>query len=253
MTTTMQPETVRLSNKGIEPASGSFAKPAGTGFEDKKKMIVLGAVLLLGLGVVVYQFTLKGPSRASATTSAPAAVSPAGGVTNTEIESILKRLEASPAPEADALTVAEVERIVSEFDNYIRDRQTPLDALAANPFVVKLSAAAKPPMQALKASAEPEPSPEELKAQREAQARAAEEAARRQRIERVMAEAKQLALGSILVGNAKRLAVINGRVCSEGDVVDGFTVDAISPDDVLLTQAGTTVKLSLFPTDEQSK
>jgi len=214
----------RMSSKGLEPLTEEDEGDLNChsrklGLNDKKKVVTLAVLLVLGCGVVAFQF-LRGrsPKPAVAVVSGmPSAQLSAGAG---EIESVLKRLEAT-APGQDDVSVTRVEELVKEFHNYVRQRQVPLGDLGVNPFLVVVAQ-------------------EEHAA--EAQ-EAAEEALRRQQIRKAAA---QLTLTSIVVAGEKRLARVSGEVCGVGDKVQGFRVERIEPSCVVLVCEGETVKLTLF-------
>ncbi len=200
----------------------------GGGFQDKKKVLILGVLLLVGVAVVGYQFLGgQGPKKAAAVTMAPSSTTPAS-VMHSEVESVLARLEGQSAgPEAQDLSVLRVEQLVKQFDGYIRERQLPLAALATNPFKLKLSPTVVVREQQIKEDQE---------------AAAASEALRTQQLRDA---ASQLTLGSVLVGPSKRMAVINGEVYELGERVAGFTVTDIQPEQVQLEANGIEVDLEI--------
>lgn len=215
-------------------------KRGNSGFGDTKKVIILLGLAAVGLGVVAWQFLQgRSPKPAKAVSTSPSAAVPATASTN-KIESVLRRLERPDSPEG--FSVARVEQLVSEFDSYVRDRQIPLARVKGRPFTVTLR--------------EDEPSVDELaRAEAEAAAAAAAEAARKAeeaaereaaRLRQIRETAGRLDLGSTLLGGGRRMAVINGRVCSEGDVVSGFRIEEIGNSRVRLTYGDTTVNLDLY-------
>lgn len=232
----------RMSARGLEPLTQEHdrdlhggGKKLGLG--DKKKVAALAALVLVCAGVVAFQFLRgKGAQTADASLAIGTAVRP-GATSAGEIEAVLKQLEAESTGQKD-LSVTRVEELVREFDGYVRQRQVPLSALRVNPFVVSLP---KPPEPAV-AAAPSGPDPAALKV-------AAEEAHREQ-IRRVGAS---LSLGTILVSNHDRLAVVSGTVCRVGDVIAGFQVARIEPGEVVLTCEDETVTLALFAREGAGK
>jgi hypothetical protein len=91
----------------------------------------------------------------------------------------------------------------------------------------------------LSAKASPEPPPEPVP---EGPAEPGPE----ERERAIRTSAKNLAVGSILVGGPRAMAVINGRIYEIGDTVAGFRVGAIEPSRVLVDRDGVTVELCLF-------
>jgi hypothetical protein len=222
----------RMSETGLEPLTSKHDRDLGPrqakfGLKDKKKVIVLVCLVVVGGGVVAFQF-LRGrsPVTASASIASTSTVSP-GATSAGEIDSVLQRLDTSSAdPKQGDVSVVRVEQLVKEFDGYIRQRQVPLSQLHANPFQVTSA----------KVEAKAETN------QKEVAAAAAEEARRRQIVE----AGTRLTLGSVLVSGEKRFAVISGKVCTVGDVVCGFQVRQIEPNRVVLACGGETVTLALF-------
>jgi len=214
----------RMSSKGLEPLTAKNDRDlhhhsGKLGLNNKKKVAALAALLVLGCGVVAFQF-LRGRSPKPAGAVVIGAPSTRPSASAGEIESVLKRLEAK-APGRDDVSVTRVEELVKEFDGYVRRRQVLLQDLGVNPFLVVVAQ-------------------EEHAA--EAQ-EAVEEALRRQQIREAAA---QLTLTSIVVAGEKRLARVSGEVCSVGDKVRGFRVERIEPDRVVLVCEGETVELTLF-------
>ena len=221
----------RMSSSGLEPLTAKndrdLHRPSRKlGLNDKKKVAALAALLVLGCGVVAFQF-LRGGSPKPAGAVVSGAFSPQPSSSLGEIESVLKQLE-TRAPGQDDVSVTRVEELVKEFHGYVRRRQVPLQDLGVNPFLVVMAQEER--------VAEVEQAAEEAK-------QAAEEALKRQQIREAAA---QLTLTSIVVAGEKRLARVSGEVCGVGDKVRGFQVERIEPDRVVLVCEGETVELTLF-------
>ena len=222
----------RMSETGLEPLTSKHDRDLGSqqakfGLKDMRKVIVLVCLVVVGGGVVAFQF-LRGrsPATAVASVTLSSAVSP-GATSVGEIDSVLQRLDTTSAdPKQGDVSVVRIEQLVREFDGYIRQRQVPLSQLHANPFQVTSA----------KVEAKAETN------QKEVAAAATEEARRRQ----VLEAGARLTLGSVLVSGEKRFAVISGKVCTVGDVVCGFQVQQIEPNRVVLACEGETVTLALF-------
>jgi len=222
----------RMSEAGLEPLTSKHdrdlsSRQAKFGLKDTKKVIVLVCLLVVGGGVVAFQF-LRGrsPATADASMTSSSAVS-LDATSAGEIDSVLQRLDTtSEDPKRGDVSVVRVEQLVREFDGYIRQRQVPLSQLRANPFQV--------------ASAKADTKAETD--QKEAEAAAAAEARRRQ----ILEAGARLTLGSVLVSGEKRFAVVSGKVCRVGDVVWGFQIQQIEPNHVVLACDGETVTLALF-------
>ncbi len=204
-----------------------------TAGRDRKKVIFLLALFLIGIGVVAYQFLrTSGPSVATAK-AAPAGqdgtATPAGAAPLSEdIDSVVQQLGASSGGEQEeAYTVVRVEQLVKGFDTYVQSRQVPLTDLRVNPFQVAMEARQQ-----------------QVQEKEGAKATAADtEEARK---EKLRAAAAGLKVGSILVSGKASLAVINGNVCRAGDEVEGFRVDVIEANRVGLSAQGMSFELKLF-------
>ena len=222
-------EGFRMSDSGIEPmGANSRAKPRSTGFGDKKKVAFLVALLAVGGGVAAYQF-LKGgsPQVAVATPADPpgaGAKDPMAGV-GAEAAAATTAL-ATPVDSDGGLSVARVEQLVKEFEGYVTARQTPVKNLRANPFTVC-------PVKVKKVEGRP---------LTQSDAAYEEVSAHRQKIHEA---AGGLVLGSVMVAADRRMAVINGKVCTVGSRVKGFVVEVIEPDLVRVSADGETVDLRL--------
>ena len=224
----------RMSETGLEPLTSKHDRDLGPrqakfGLKDTKKVIVLVCLVVVGGGVVAFQF-LRGrsPATAVACVTSSSAVSP-GATSVGEIDSVLQRLDTTSAdPKQGDVSVVRVEQLVREFDGYIRQRQVPLSQLHANPFQVT--------------SAKVEAKAEIDQKEAAASAAAAEETRRRQ----ILEAGARLTLGSVLVSGEKRFAVVSGKVCAVGDVVGGFQVQQIEPNRVVLACEGETVTRTLF-------
>lgn len=231
-----QPNQFRLSDKGLEPVAADDVPEAprrrAGGFGDAPKVLILVGLLAVGGAVVAFQFLRgRGPKRAEAMPTGPSAAAPAA-VGARDVDAVIADLErkAKGSVAGEELSVAQVERLVEEFDGFVRGRQMPLGEVKENPFVVRLSAKWQPePPPAPPVEAPVDPSP-----------------ADRQRD--IRARAEQLTVGSILVGGPHAMAVINGHVCAVGDTVGGFRIGAIEPSRVVLDCEGVTVERCLFET-----
>ena len=231
------PEEVRVSPKGLETVSPGESRRGG--FKDVKKVGVLLALLVVGGGVVAYQVTRDGgPKTAAGMTAAPGA----GGAASSaeEVESVLARLDAGPAGEADELSVERVEALVKRFDTYVEERQVPLARLRANPFAVAVSLETK----VQTASAAKSAADEEARQREQQEAQAKQQ--RRDALSR-------LKLGSILITDAERLALVDGKLCRVGDQIGGFRLEAIEADRVTLSFDGETADLSLRPVSQSTR
>ncbi len=219
-------------DNGLDAAPGG-ADSAITklGGHDKKKMFLLAGLLVIGGAVAAYQFLGSGgptpatavmvpsPGPGTASAATPTAADPAGGAATHKDE--------APAGE-DELSVPRVEKLVKEFDGYVKARQVPLQQLKTSPFrtkpsraIPKTEVAGGPGAAAASLVDEPKVRPREAM--------------------------PKLTLGSIMVAGDKRWAVINSRLCSVGSTISGCRVEAIEADHVRLSRDGETLDLLLKP------
>jgi hypothetical protein len=215
----------RMSDDGLEPLPAddrmARGRPAGTGFGDKKKVAILLVLALVGGALVAWQFLGGGgPKEAGAVTltDATAAVAEVK-----DVDSILQQLDgaASAGGGAQDGSVERIEELVKKFDTYVATRQVPLKNLRANPFAVEAQAA-----------------PGGTRVEVNGDNAAA-------KAQHIRDAAMRLVLGSVLVAGNRRMAIISGKPCEVGDVVEGFEVRAIGPDRVRLLSEGQTVDLVL--------
>ena len=226
-------EGFRMSDSGLEPTAPERrlgrAQSSGSGFQNKKKVLVLAVLALAGAGVVAYQF-LGGssPKQAAAVTTVGGA---APAADTQDIEAILKGFDSTDAGGVKDLTVARVEELVKKFDGYVAERQVPLKDIRSNPFVVAI---------------EPKTSTEAAAAKAQAQTAVPDPAAEaRAKTQRIREAASRLVLGSVLVAGHSRLARSNGNLCRVGDAVEEFQIRAIERDRVRLTSEGETVEVCM--------
>jgi len=201
------------------PGSGTVNVDA-VAKREKKKVFILVALFLVGIGVVAYQFLRAGGPQMASAQPLSASGDVSGG---TDIEAVLGITDA--AAKKEAFTVGRVEQLVKEFDTYAQSRQVPLKGLRTNPFRVAADSA--------KAAAKVAEQQSEVDA----------EAARQKQLQAV---ADNLKVSSVLVAGTRSLAVVNGQVCRVGDVVEGFRIDAIEADRVKLSADGFSLELKLF-------
>ena len=168
-----------------------------TGAEGKrpnKSAAIFGAAVLLGGAVLYGMYWRAGPSAA-------AAADPAAERT---IQTFLKAGGRGASRDAEAM--------VEQFEQYPNAAQVPLDDLRTNPFRHQ------------------PPTAPEADAAAVAQTVAALEVGRAAALKAV----RSLNVQSILHGTARRACLINGAFYREGERVDGFTVEQIRPDSVVV-------------------
>lgn len=218
-------DQVHVSGNGLETVlPGETSKG---GFADKKKVLILGALLVAGAGVAAYQFLGGGGPKMAAAVSIEAAGPNGAAVDPAAVESVLERLDAgSQVGTEDGLSVDRVEHIVRTFDTYVQARQVPLGNLRVNPFAVAQTNRVEK---------------EQAKAQRDEQAEV--EVRRRERRE----AAGRLKVGSVMIVGDRPAAIVSGKLCRVGDTIQGFRVEAIQADRVTVSYDDETVDLRLRP------
>lgn len=213
------------------PNPKALKKQAAGGFQDKKKVIIMLALLAVGGVVVAIQFLGGGgPKEAEAKSTGPDATNPSA-VTNKELEQVLARLRTGG--NENNLSVARVESLVEEFDQYVPRRQVPLEELAVNPFSIRLAPEQMPKVEG--------PTEAEVRA-RIAKQRAEQEA----RQQRIIEAGRKLDLASVALWGETRTAMINDHLCTIGDTVGGFEVTGISDRGVELVCDDITFELNLY-------
>jgi len=208
------------------------------GFRDTKKVVILLGLVAAGGLIVAYQFLwARAPKEAAAVvsaTSAEAVPSPAelpdnGGAarsraaeggTGSEPGSQESDLSGSAT-----LSVDRVEDLARRLGVYVQERQLPLKDLRLNPFEVL----ATKDTGVVGEKTEPGAKAEERPVVAPPRA----------------SLAGRFTLGSVMVAGEKRMAIINGRLCRVGDVVEGCAVDVIKPGEVRLSRDGDILDLSI--------
>ena len=203
------------------------------GFRDKKKVVVLLVLALVGAGIVGYQF-IGGKSPQAATADTAGAPLPVSALTGdpSNVDSVLNQLKAKSQ---DSTSVTGVEELVRRFDTYVQDRQVPLNQLHMNPFEVVIP-------KAVPAPGEPASAATTLAA-----AEATQEAKTESSKKRVRDLAASLTLGSVMLVGNRRMAVISGKLCTVGDYIGALHVERIESERVVLACDGEQVELRLRP------
>lgn len=162
---------------------------------------VLVGLFLAGVGCLYAMSLHVGPRKASANeTSAEA-----------KVDAALTQLTTAPRT---AELQKETRGIVDTFYYEARQRQVPLDKLTGNPFAFEAAVdTSRLPAQDDAAPAAPVP----------------------QGAAEAMAAAAQLKLQSVLRGTHGATAMISNNLLSEGQVINGWTVQSIEPRQVTLT------------------
>jgi hypothetical protein len=225
-------ESIRMTGNGLQASGESGGKVSG--FGDKKKVAILALLLLAGVGVAGYQFLGSSGPAAATGTPPPAGTTPAASAATPSAPSANAPAGASASDPATAenLSVTQIERLVKEFDGYVRAHQVALAGLHTNPFRVKAVSRETPPVAVAGGGSEvalevPKPV--------------------------VREPPPKLVLGSILVSPEKSLAIVNNQLCAVGSIVEGCRIDNIKPDRVVFSRNGDTYELMLKPRTEGLK
>lgn len=223
-------DAVRMLDGPIAEDPEPVATAKG-GFRDKKKVVVLLVLALVGAGIVGYQF-IGGKSPQAATADTAGAPLPVSALTGdpSNVDSVLNQLKAKSQ---DSTSVTGVEELVRRFDTYVQDRQVPLSQLHMNPFEVVIPKAAP---------GEPASAATTLTA-----AEATQEAKAESSKKRVRDLAASLTLGSVMLVGNRRMAVISGKLCTVGDYIGALQVERIESERVVLACDGEQVELRLRP------
>ncbi|MDP6380913.1 MAG: hypothetical protein QF662_06175 [Phycisphaerae bacterium] len=178
---------------------------------EKKKIIMLVALMVMASVVVGWRF-LKG--KGTQTADATPMVSQA----DRDVEQLLGNLKnhSRGVSQIGDLTAESVGEVVQRLYRYSEKHQVPLNKLQTDPFKAVFH----------------EPS-----------ALADENVETEEKI--FEQEPEQIVLGGILVDETSRLAVLDGQICREGDVIKGHTVTKILTERVELTYGGQAIMLSI--------
>lgn len=214
-TDTTTPETPDLQTAlaGEEP---------GVYIEGKKNRVSFGtlflaALFLAGIGTTYLMYLKAGPKAAVASTAESKAASATIAEFLTEGKKDLANMQTM---------LADTEKVVQKFLQYPSHTQVPLTDLQTNPFLFEKQSAAT-------GTAKTEDTVSEQQRKREA-LRAT-----------VRGEAAKLKLKSIIVGPTENIAVISGKSVKLADDVEGFTVESIASDSVVVSRDGFRFKLSM--------
>ncbi|MCC6424722.1 MAG: general secretion pathway protein GspB [Phycisphaerales bacterium] len=168
-----------------------------------KGLTVLLGVVLAGACAIYLTYFRHGPQSAAAATNEQseqnsAAISrflEAGGENIKLMERMLRSTE----------------KVVQQFRSYPSTTQVPLAGLKANPFRYEAIKGADPAAD------------EELARKQRAEERAA-----------VLKSVQELQLQSIMCGESRRACMINNTLYGEGQQVESFTIEKITPDSVIV-------------------
>jgi hypothetical protein len=173
-----------------------------------KGTLLLFGLVLIAAGGVYFMYARGGPDAASA---ASAEAAQAKQTISQFLDGGEKNMVAMQK------MLQETEKVVDQFLKYPSMQQVPLESLATNPFQQKI---AKSPTE-----------------DAEAKARAAAEVeAKRKEEERqaVLKAVDALNLQTIMSSGARKSCMINGTLFTEGQVIEGFTIDKITAGAVIV-------------------
>ncbi|MGH7215013.1 MAG: general secretion pathway protein GspB [Tepidisphaeraceae bacterium] len=190
----------------------SALAPGDEGFVvEEKKSVNTGTLVMLGLIVAgvagTYLMMMRaGPKSASAG-------SPDAAAANKTITQFLQDGQENRKMMENMLK--STEKVVEQFTNYPSMAQVPLSDLKTNPF-----------RHAIEAPAGQAPSLSE----------AAEKKRREEERVAMLKAVQELQLQSVLHGDARRACMINNTLYQEGQAVEGFAIEKISPNAVIVKQ-----------------
>jgi hypothetical protein len=170
-----------------------------------RSTIVTFVVLVIGAGGVWFMYQRTGPNSASAankeTVAAKATINNflSGGTDNIKLmEGMLRNTQ----------------KVVQQFLNYPSLTQIPLSDLRTNPFRVK---------------------PEKLNNDGSLSEAAAKRKLEEERVAALTA-VQRLVLQSIMFGGSRRACMVNGAMYTEGQTIEGFTIEKVNQTSVIVKQ-----------------
>jgi hypothetical protein len=178
-----------------------------------KGNLLLACLFAAGIGCVYLLRLGGGPQTASAQQQ----------INESQVNAVLTAIGAAGAKDTSAASV------VAAFYTQASQRQLPLDALGANPFIYQASQA-----KVLSPAATQPAVSEEASAKNTAQA-----------LETQLQAAKALTLQSVLTGAAGATAVISNNLLTEGQTIRGWTISKICAKEVMLTWKDQTFVLKM--------
>jgi hypothetical protein len=184
-----------LSEGETEFVANEEKKPATT------QLLYLLLLIAVGGGGMYYMYKRQGPASASAST--PEAAKAA--------ETVQSFLSSGPDNiKAMQMMLKDTEKFVKQFNEYPSVKQTPLSALATNPF------------RFAPKTSSPDADAEAAKKKREDEKTAALKAS------------ESLVLQSIITSGSRKACMINNAMYTEGQQVDQFVVETIEPHRVIV-------------------
>lgn len=216
-----QAESTSSDPAELQSALASQDEP-GVYIESKKSKfsagtLFLAALFVAGIGATYVMYLKAGPKAALATTAESKAAS----------ATISQFLSEGKKDIANMQTMlADTEKVVQKFLQYPSHTQVPGSELQTNPFLFEKATPNEP-------NEERQDSAAALMKKRD-EARAA-----------ARTEASKLKLTSVLVGTSENIAFISGKQIRLGDDVEGFKVESIASDSVVIARDGFRFKLTM--------
>jgi hypothetical protein len=188
-----------------------MSEEAKAAAKSRRNNVILGALVLMGVGIGVKQFVMTGASSASAATTASAVAGAPGGAAGKATVSAVEQFLAGGAGDIKAARelMRHTEQVVETFKNYPSVNQVPLANLKTNPFQQS-------------ATGHADLSEEEAKAKK-AQERAD-----------AFTAAQALQLQSVLHSKIAPACLLNNTLLREKQEVNGFVVERINPKSVIV-------------------
>lgn len=174
-------------------------------------VLALGLILAVGGGGLYFMYGKAGPAGARA-----ASIDPSQEDVRRTVDSFLEGGQTRVQTLEAALR--DTQKVVDQFRDYPSMDQVPLSDLKTNPFRLR------------------EPTPEAQTPDNSADIAAALKRKHDQERAAALDAVSGLRLESILSAGTRKACTIDGTVCHEGQVVEGFLVDRIDPQDVILRQ-----------------
>jgi hypothetical protein len=170
--------------------------------------IVVGGLIVAAAALTYFMHLRSGPSKASA--------SPATTNADATITQFLS--EDTKNAERMRQLLKDTEKAVQQFQQQPAKTQVPIDQLKTNPF--RTEAAAN-------------------------KSEEAEKAAEKKRKEELLAEVGTLKVQTIMSGGKRKAAMINGVLRTEGESLQGFEIEKIGPDSVIVKRGGSRFALKM--------
>ncbi|MGD1278403.1 MAG: hypothetical protein ABR964_14415 [Tepidisphaeraceae bacterium] len=192
-------------------AEGDFVDPPRSGInQNTLALMVLVAVVV---GVTYVMVLRSGPGKAAA---ADAQAEAAGATINSFLSGGADNVRVI------AMMLQKTETVVNRFRAYPSTKQVPLEDLHTNPFHFGRAKAARADLDD-----------------------AAVKRQRQEQLESILAAAKQLRLQSILIGDARKSCIIDGKVYTQGQSVGRFTLLEIGSRSIIVQSDGVRLEIAM--------